>query len=158
MISSLEVSLIPAEEIHREFSYRVKKEAYGEAITAIWGWDEEKQREYHAWDWQDNRPRIILYGDEPVGTVFIGDNKGYIRISQFCILPEYQDLGIGSRVLRQILRMADTAGQITRLACLPDNPARYLYECHGFETASSDDTFLYMERNPVCFPGKSSDA
>ena len=149
MSKRLPVSTIAADETHLDFSYRVKKLAYGEAIAAIWGWDEEKQQECHARDWQENHTRIILYGGESVGTVFIGENKGYIRLSQFCLLPEYQNRGIGSCVLREILRTADTTGQVTRLACLPDNPAKSLYERHGFETVSSDDIFIYMERNPV---------
>lgn len=148
MAKQTEVTLITAEETHREFSYRVKKRAYGEMIAGVWGWDEDEQLRFHAWDWQENRPRIILHEEEPVGTVGICEDKGYIRISQFCILPEHQSRGIGTRVLEQILDDADAAGMAIRLACLPDNPARALYERSGFETVSRDDTFIYMERGP----------
>ncbi len=34
------IEQIPADEVHREFSYQVKKASLGEYITQIWGWDE----------------------------------------------------------------------------------------------------------------------
>lgn len=79
----------------------------------------------------------------------VAADKGYFSLSQFCVLPDWQRRGIGSRVLEMLLAEADRAGLVTRLACLPDNPARFLYRRYGFRQVSADGTFIYLEREPV---------
>jgi len=152
------VQLLPGGDEHREFSYLVKKLAYGAAIAAVWGWDEQRQQQHHARDWDEVPPHIIHIGGEPVGTVRIRADKGYYSVSQFCVLPSWQRRGIGSRVLEMLLNEADEQGLVVRLACLPDNPARRLYERYGFRQVSSDDTFIYLERQPVYGPNDETEA
>lgn len=57
------IKLIPADEVHREFSYQVKKASLGEYITQIWGWDEVIERDFHTKSWGKYRPHIITYVD-----------------------------------------------------------------------------------------------
>jgi ribosomal protein S18 acetylase RimI-like enzyme len=151
------IQILPGREEYREFSFLVKKLAYGAAIAAVWGWNETREQRSHATDWEENPPRIIRVGDEPVGTVRLRFDKGYFSLSQFCVLPTWQRRGIGSCVLDMVLAEADEAGLAVRLACLPDNPARRLYERYGFRQVSADDTFIYLERNPVPHSGRDED-
>ena len=69
MIDFSLIKLIPADETYREFSYRVKKEAEGEYITSMFGWDEDVQRSYHAKAWQEQKPDIITYDGQLIGTI-----------------------------------------------------------------------------------------
>ncbi len=142
------IRLIPADETHREFSYQVKKAAEGDYIIQIWGWDEKVQRDFHTSDWETKRPQIILYDNEPIGTIFILENDGDIQIGQFFILPEYQDKSIGTYILKDILDKADASGGDTRLACLENNPVSSLYIRHGFEIVRKKEKFIFMERKP----------
>src|SRR4030042_55086 len=104
------VKIVPADETHREFSYQVKKAAMGGYITQIWGWDEEFQNKLHSQDWQQKRAQIILYNNKPIGTIRTVSNEDSLKIEQFYILPEYQNKGIGSYLLKDILDDADKAG------------------------------------------------
>jgi len=151
------IRLVPGGDEHREFSYLVKKLAYGAAIAAVWGWDEAHQQRRHAEDWVEHPPHIVCIDGEPVGTVRIRTDKGYYSVSQFCVHPTWQRRGVGSCVLDMLLDEADEAGLAVRLACLPDNPARRLYERHGFREVSADETFVYLEREPVYGPADGTE-
>jgi putative hydrolase of the HAD superfamily len=148
MIDLSSIKLIPADESHREFYSTVKKEAYGEYITRVWGWDEQKERDFQAKDWQEKRPAIITYGGKPIGTIYVKKDENYIEIGQFYILPEYQKQGIGSHVLKAILDNADRTGRIVKLMYLGINPAASLYARMGFKVAGTEEPFIMAERKP----------
>ena len=83
------LKIVPADESHREFSYQVKKAALGGYITELWGWDETSQREFHTQDWSNKRPSIILYDNQPIGTIYFVENAVGLTIpfaSTFIIL------------------------------------------------------------------------
>ncbi len=152
MIDFSLLQITPAKESHSEFSYQVKKAAYGDYIKEIWGWEESAQREFHAQDWLNKRPEIILYDNQPIGTIYLNENEDYIEIAQFVILSEYQNKGIGSYLLKGILDRADRSGLITRLDYLHTNPVASLYKRFNFKVVRSDDIFHFMERKPVGKP------
>lgn len=147
------LTLVPADESHREFSYRVKKEAEGDYIARVWGWDERVQRQFHARDWEESRPEIIQYCGKPIGTILVEENDEYIRIRQFFVLPEYQNRGIGSYILKNVLDRADRKGCVTRLTFMKNNPVESLYRRHGFEVTGDDEHFSFMERKPGIIDG-----
>ncbi len=142
------LKIIPADESHYDFTYRVKKEAYGKYITQIWGWDENLQREFYAQDWEKLKPSVILYRHKPIGTICISTVDESLHIERFYILPEYQNKGIGSYLLKQLLEKADKENSPTKLCVLKINPAISLYRRHGYEIIAEDETMYYMERQP----------
>ena len=148
MIDYSLIKLVPAHESHREFSYQVKKKAEGEYITQMFGWDESKERDFHTKDWQRHKPEIIAYDGEPIGTLATIDSKDYIDIGQFFLLPDYQNMGIGTHLLKSILDKTDQLERTTTLKLLRNNPAKSLYSRHGFQVVSIDENFCFMERKP----------
>jgi putative hydrolase of the HAD superfamily len=148
MIDLSLIKVIPAEESHHEFYYTVKKEAYGGYITRIWGWDEQKERGFQAKGWENKRPSIILYNNKPIGTIYINKYENSIEIGQFYILPEYQNNGIGSNVLKGILDNADRDGLTVKLMYLSINPAASLYSRMGFKIMGEEEPFIMAERKP----------
>ena len=150
------ISVSPATEHDREFSFQVKKAAEGELIAAVFGWNEEFEREFHANEWRDKRPDIIRYDGTPVGTIRTRVEEGCLHIGQFFILPEYQNRGIGSYLLGAALGKADHAGITARLAFLEGNRAESLYRRFGFEVLARRDKFCHMERRPRAAQGKSN--
>ena len=59
-----------------EFVYDLKKQCYHDYVAAIWGWEEEKQRELFAAYWEKAAPGlfILLLDGVPVGFLD-GHNK-----------------------------------------------------------------------------------
>jgi GNAT superfamily N-acetyltransferase len=140
------VRLIPADETHREFSYRVKQAAEGEYITSMFGWDEDVQRDFHAKAWEQQKPDIITYDGKLIGTIATIESEVCIEIGQFFILPEYQNKGIGTYLLKSILDRADQLGRNVTLKFLKNNPVRSLYIRNGFQLVSTSEVAHHMER------------
>lgn len=129
-----------------EFALAMKKEALGPHIAQRWGWDERRQREMHSERWATRRfSRIVLDG-EPIGTVSIDEMPDHLVLAEFYIRPAFHRKGIGTEVLRTVLAEAAGKGLGIKLQCLKWNPARSLYERHGFATVGETETHLLMER------------
>ncbi len=120
----------------------------GPYVKQIWGWNEKDQRERHAEDWQEQRPSVILYKDKPIGCILINVEDAYIYVGRFYILPEYQNKGIGTHILRDVLEKANRSKKPTRLAVLKINPAIELYKRHGFKVTGMNEHQYLMERKP----------
>ena len=148
MIDYSLIKLIPADESHREFSDAIKEAAYRGYIEKMWGWEEEAAREYNERTWRDKRPQIILYNDQPIGTIYVGEDEESIEIAQFILISEYQNQGIGTHILEGILDSSDKTGTIVKLEVLKENPAISLYRRYGFTISASDEYLYQMERNP----------
>ena len=142
------IRLIPADETYREFSYEVKKKAEGEYITSLFGWDEEVQRDFHDKAWEQQKPDIISYDGKPVGTIATIETEDCIEVGQFFILPEYQNKGIGSYLLKSILDRADRLGKNVTLRFLKNNPVKSLYVRNGFRFIYTGEVAYHMERKP----------
>jgi GNAT superfamily N-acetyltransferase len=146
MIDRSLIKLIPADETHREFSYQVKKAAEGEYIALMFGWDEKIQRDFHAKAWQRQKPHIITHDGELIGTIATIESEDCVEIGQFFILPDYQNKGIGTHLLKGILDRADRSGKNVTLRFLKNNPVESLYTRNGFRVVRTDETLHYMER------------
>ena len=146
MIDCSLIKLIAADETYREFSYQVKKAAEGEYITLMFGWDEDLQRDFHAKAWQQQKPDIITYDSKLIGTIATIESEDCIEVGQFFILPEYQNKGIGTYLLEQILDKADQLGRNVTLRFLKNNPVKSLYVRNGFRLVYTSEVAHHMER------------
>jgi GNAT superfamily N-acetyltransferase len=146
MIDCSLIKLVPADETYREFSYQVKKAAEGEYIISMFGWDEDVQRGFHAEAWQQRKPDIITYDGKLIGTIATIESEDCIEIGQFFILPEYQNKGIGTYLLKDILDRADQLAKNVALKFLKNNPVKSLYVRHGFRLVHTSEVAHHMER------------
>jgi GNAT superfamily N-acetyltransferase len=142
----MRLALRPARESDSPFTYAVKREALGNYVAQVWGWDEAVQRAYHAADWERHRPDIVELEGTPIGTLEIIENDDHVYIGEFYLLPEYQRRGIGTELLRRVLERADRIGVPSRLQFLKVNPVRSLYERHGFRVTGESATHYFAER------------
>jgi ribosomal protein S18 acetylase RimI-like enzyme len=87
---------------------------------------------------------IALEGGFPVGAawyrVFTDDEPGYGFIDDetpelaIAVVPSKRGHGIGEELLQELMAKAEAAGyERLSLSVEPGNPARKLYERHGFE-------------------------
>ena len=141
--------MVPGTDDYCEFCYQVKKAAEGEYITEMFGWDEKVQRELFDREWQDIRQDVVLYRDNPIGTISVSEDNEDTIIRLFFILPEYQNRGIGSYLLDNILSKMDEIGRVAKLKLLKNNPVKSLYLRHGFSIIDEDKYHYHTERKPV---------
>jgi ribosomal protein S18 acetylase RimI-like enzyme len=75
-------------------------------VTAIWGWDEELQRSYHARAFTPGQWQIITADGAPAGILDVEHRGTEIYLGRISIHPDYQGRGIGSQLIRDLLRKA----------------------------------------------------
>ncbi|MEJ2239139.1 MAG: GNAT family N-acetyltransferase [Gemmatimonadales bacterium] len=139
-------SLKPARPEDSEFVFQVKKAALGEYIEKTWGWDEQFQRDFHVSEYQPTTIEIICWQNTDVGWLAVERGSDGIRLTGIYMLPEYQSRGVGSTVIRQIIKEATATQLPVTLEVLKVNPrARALYEKLGFVVTGETETHNLME-------------
>ncbi|RXJ73208.1 GNAT family N-acetyltransferase [Veronia nyctiphanis] len=129
-----------------DFLFELKKAAEYDAVKAVFGWDENIQREIHADEWEEARPNIIEVDGNRVGSFLLLDKGDHFYFCRFFLMPKLQGKGLGSRVLNDCLRQADDERKPVRLCYLQGHHVGKLYHKFGFSRCSEDAQFVYMER------------
>ena len=118
----------------------------GPHVTATWGWDDELQRSYFESRFDPERLEIVEQNGVPVGYLALRQESDRFILDELVLAPEHHNRGLGSRVMEEILSLADERGLAVELRVLRVNPARRLYERLGFELLDSSDTHHRMRR------------
>jgi GNAT superfamily N-acetyltransferase len=128
------------------FSFAAKKEALGPHIRARWPWDEDYQSQIHRERFAEKPFFRIWRQSDAVGTLswLIGDD--HARFGEFYLFPRYQGAGLGTRILRHALTMADARRLPVRLEYLTWNPVGSLYRRCGFVRTHETDIHVFLER------------
>ena len=87
---------------------------------------------------------LIKLGQTTVGLIKLGVENGSLHIRQFQILPQFQNKGIGDKVLLVCKRKASEQQRTITLNVLHDNPAKQLYLRHGFVIEQTDNLQHFM--------------
>jgi ribosomal protein S18 acetylase RimI-like enzyme len=126
------VALRPATTADSEFCYQLHKAAMGGYITAIWGWDEQVQRAFHARAFNPGRWQIITADGADAGMLDVEYRPGEIYLARIELRPDHQRRGIGTRLVSALLDEATKKGQDLVLDVLTVNHrARALYQRLG---------------------------
>lgn len=135
-----------ATESDSEFAYHVKRAAFREYVEQTWGWDEGWQRRYHATHFDPSDVQIITYQGVEVGWLEVRREREAIQVANIYISPEYQNRGIGSFLLKEVLLDADQRGVPIKLGVFKVNTrAQQLYKRLGFRIVSETDVHYLME-------------
>lgn len=142
------IGLRPAVAADREFCYQLHVAAMGEYITAIWGWDEQTQREFHDGAFNPDRWQIITAHNEDIGMLDVDRRPGEIYLARIEILPSYQGHGIGSSLISALNAEAARTGKDFALEVLTVNHrAQALYQRLGLtEVGRHDDNIKIAMR------------
>lgn len=126
------IGLRPATPADSEYCFQLHKAAMGAYITAIWGWDEQIQRDFHASTFTADRWQIITADGTEVGMFHVEHRPTEIYLARIEIHPDHQGRGIGSRLIRGLLHQARHQGRVLTLDVLLVNQrAQALYRRLG---------------------------
>ncbi|MEN4010436.1 MAG: GNAT family N-acetyltransferase [Bellilinea sp.] len=139
-----DLSLRPANEQDFDFLWQVHCAALKPYIQQTWGWDEEFQKRYLREHFNPQHSQIIRYMGAEVGMLSVEETSLGIVLSKIEVLPEYQGLGIGTTLIRELLERAVTRGLPVSLRVLKINPACQLYLRLGFSVVGETDTHFWM--------------
>jgi ribosomal protein S18 acetylase RimI-like enzyme len=115
------------------FRFALHKAAMGDYIRAIWGWDEQLQRDYHNRGFIPDSWQIITVNHADAGAINIEYHPSHIYLARIEIQPDHQGHGIGSQLVRNLLDQAATSGRPLVLDVFSINHrAQRLYQRLGF--------------------------
>jgi ribosomal protein S18 acetylase RimI-like enzyme len=135
------IGLRPATAADSEFCYQLHKSAMGDYVAAIWGWDEQVQREMHERAFRPGAWQIISSGGADIGMLHVEVRPAEIYLARIEIDPRYQGQGIGGQIISDLAAQAAHRGSYLVLEVLAVNHrARALYQRLGLtEVARQGD-------------------
>lgn len=125
-----------------DFLWRLHNAALREYVEKTWGWDEERQRRLFAESFDANNGEIIVIGGADAGYLWTAEREMETILVSIRILPEYQNRGIGKKIIEDVLVKSKKP---VRLQVLKINPAQNLYKRLGFETISETETHFLLK-------------
>jgi ribosomal protein S18 acetylase RimI-like enzyme len=117
--------------------------------------DEHRVRQRLRDSYAPQHSSIILVDGLFAGCVTLRPGSEGQWLDSFYLEPACQGRGLGSAVLRTLLRRTDADGAPVRLHVLQGSAAFRLYERHGFTVEAQDPIDIAMVRRPgaVVVPG-----
>ena len=109
-----------------------------------WQFDLQR-REYEA-RFPDAEHYVILIDDRPAGRIWIGTDEKQMRLLDIALLPEFQNRGAGTALLRWLIGRAKSANKPLRhMVFVLNNDAHRFYERLGFRIIEDLGAYKHME-------------
>ena len=141
-----EIRLRQATVADAEFLYALVERTMRGYVETIWGsFSEEYNRKQVAQQIASGIYSIVELGGSDVGALAVERHDTHIQLAQIYVLPEHQNRGIGTSLVRDLVGEARRSGKPLRLRVLSVNPARALYEREGFRVTSETPERFFME-------------
>jgi ribosomal protein S18 acetylase RimI-like enzyme len=112
-------------------------------------WDEDIQRARFDASFEPGEFQIISVGGRDAGFTAMQHEAQEVQLFNIMIAPEFQNRGLGTAVLRDVLAGARARRVPVRLQVMRVNPARRLYERLGFVVTEETATHFRMAWRPA---------
>lgn len=123
-----------------------------ERKKAFTDWQSAQQEQHYALHYP-HAERLVIEQGGPIGRLYVDTTRAEVRLMEVTLLPPYRNRGIGTRLMDELLRYADSLGREASLHVEPFNPAKRMYERMGFAVRETRGIYEFMVR-PV--PGAPS--
>lgn len=123
---------------------------YRELFIATWGqWDEARHLRHFAESWERGNIQTVTIDGERIGMIQLHEYPERLEIDEIQIQPSHQRMGIGSRILRDVIAQSHARQKkVTLSTGLGNAGAVRLYERLGFRHVSRSETHFLMESAP----------
>jgi GNAT superfamily N-acetyltransferase len=143
------IRLRQAKAADAEFIYRLVEGTMRVYVEQIWGsFSEDYNRKNVTECIASGIYSLIECEGRDIGALAVERHSTHIQLTQIYILPSHQNRGIGTSLVRELVREARETGRPLRLRVLSVNPARTLYEREGFKVTEVTPERVFMELNP----------
>ena len=145
-------SLRPANDADRAWLDELRRAVYEPLFRATWGgWDEARHERHFAATWQQGRIQLIEVNGQRIGMIQLRQLDDCVEVGEIQVLPEYQNKGLGTQLLVEVIDRARQQGRdaILRTGLMNSGACR-LYKRLGFEETERSDTHVHMR----CYTSK----
>jgi ribosomal protein S18 acetylase RimI-like enzyme len=141
--------LRPITDADFDWAFELHKAALGDYVEQTWGWDETLQRRMFAKGFRRKSRQVIEAGGQDIGVLLVEERPDEVYLGLLELLPAWQNKGIGTEILRRLLRRAAHANRALSLHVLRANPrAVALYAREGLRVVREEETrFLMRSKN-----------
>ncbi len=144
MIDPALISFRPATADDFNYLWNLHREALRETVASVYGWEDAWQLNYFKERFDPKTRQIILYDGQPAGCLGLEWQEYALYIAYIAISDAYRGQGLGTAILKDILRRGSAAGLPVTLGVLRGNPAKRLYERLGFVVTDEEKTRTMM--------------
>lgn len=150
------VQLRPVLESDNEFLLSVYGSTRAEELNQVeWAegqkemflrWQLDLQRREYGARFPDAAYDVILVDEQPAGRIWVGADDEQIRLLDIALLPQFQNRGVGTELLRRLIKEAAKQGKVLRhMVFVLNNNAERFYERLGFERIEDFGAYKHME-------------
>lgn len=139
--------LVSAIDEDRQWLELLRRSVYRDLFFATWGkWDETRHLRHCDECWERGSIYAVEVEGTRVGMLQIFELPDALEIGEIQIAPEYQNSGIGTRIMRDTIARAQTERKKVVLSTgLQNLRAFQLYLRLGFRHAGQTDTHNLLE-------------
>jgi ribosomal protein S18 acetylase RimI-like enzyme len=153
------VTLRPAMDADEPFLRRVYNSTRQEELSVV-PWSAEQlaafldmqfraQHTFYHQHFPDAAYDLIVEDGQPIGRLYVDRRPNELNIMDIALLPEYQNRGIGTALIRAVMDEARASSRSVQLHVETFNRARHLYERLGFSSTQVDGVHIRMEWTPA---------
>ena len=155
MPNNPDVSVRPVSDADQEFLIGVYAGTRAAELAQV-NWDDSQKDAFLRWQYEmqkqeysarypDARYDLILVDGVPAGRIWVGADDTQIRLLDIAVIPEFQNRGVGTHLLRQLMDEAARDNKPLRhmVFVLNENAYRF-YERLGFKTIEDVGGYLHM--------------
>ena len=151
----MKITTRPATIHDKSFAREAHHLAYRDVVVRQFGpWNETVQDQFFENKWAHARFAILLVDGEPCGVADVENQTEKILIHELVIHTHFQEKGIGTVFLQQVIERAKALNVPVRLQVLLKNRAIALYQRLGFREFDSTETHILMEWNEHYAPSQ----
>jgi GNAT superfamily N-acetyltransferase len=109
-------------------------------------WQLDLQRREYSSRFPDAAYDVIVVDGRPAGRIWVGTDEEQIRLLDIALLPEFQNRGVGTALLRRLMDHAMQTGKALRhMVFVLNNNADRFYERLGFAVIDDLGAYRHME-------------
>ncbi len=147
----MKYSLKPASKSDKAFLDMLRRQAYRKLFDATWGeWNEDRHLQHFAQTWEAGAITLIVANRLPVGMIQVLEAGDEVELAEIQILPDQQNLGLGTRVMEDVIDSARKRHKRLSLHLGLKNVGAYrLYKRLGFRDVRRSETHIFMEHDSI---------
>ena len=143
-----EYKLVKYEDKDHDEYIKCQTEAFKKYIIEFFGGFNVDVMEGHLADILKFDLYKIIVENELAGFIYFKEEDEKITLDVFTILPKFRNCGLGSQILQDFIKLANTKNKTINLDTFKTNPAKVFYERNGFVVTGENNSHFILEYTP----------
>ena len=140
-----ELNIRRGDRSDEEWLYQLFKKTMQNYIDAAWGWEELLQKEGFSTSLPARDFTVLELHGRAIACMHLSDKPDHCYLDMILVEPDYQRLGIGSKLIGLAQNRAEELCKPIVLRVLKTNPAVNFHKALGFVTTTEDEHSFEMK-------------